>query len=126
MGLAELALSGCTLTLDHLYLYPGGMRLEHAIHAGAEVGLRFHPTRAAMSIGTNAGGLPPDSLVDGAPAILNDMIRVVDVFHDPRPGAMVRVGLAPGSPFSISRGLGGYGASRVRHGRDRTHQSGLE
>ena len=105
MGLAELALSGCTLTLDHLYLYPGGMRLEHAIHAGAEVGLRFHPTRAAMSIGINAGNLPPDSLVEGAPAILNDMIRVVDVFHDPRPGAMVRVGLAPGSPFSISRGL---------------------
>jgi cytosine/adenosine deaminase-related metal-dependent hydrolase len=69
------------------------------------VGLRFHPTRGAMSIGESAGGLPPDGLVEGEPAILTDMIRVVDAFHDPRPGAMVRVGLAPCSPFSVSRGL---------------------
>ncbi len=105
VGLAELALSGCTLTSDHLYLYPNGARLEDTIHAAAEVGLRFHPTRGAMSIGESAGGLPPDSLVEAEPAILNDMIRVVDAFHDPRPGAMVRVGLAPCSPFSVSRGL---------------------
>ena len=105
IGLAELALSGCTLTSDHLYVYPNGARLDDTIDAAREIGLRFHPTRGAMSIGTSAGGLPPDVLVEAEPAILRDMERVVDAFHDPAEGAMVRVGLAPCSPFSVSRDL---------------------
>ena len=104
-GLAELALSGCTLTSDHLYLYPNGARLEDTIDAAREIGMRFHPTRGAMSIGESAGGLPPDTLVEREEDILKDMARVVDAFHDPAEGAMVRVGLAPCSPFSVSRDL---------------------
>ncbi|KIC46950.1 hydroxydechloroatrazine ethylaminohydrolase [Ruegeria sp. ANG-S4] len=105
IGLAELALSGCTLSSDHLYLYPNGSRLDDTIAAAAEVGLRFQPTRGAMSIGESAGGLPPDSLVEAEDAILEDMIRVVDAFHDSSAGSMCRVGLAPCSPFSVSRDL---------------------
>ncbi len=105
LGLTELALSGCTTTSDHLYLFPNGSRLDDTIAAAAEVGLRFHPTRGAMSIGESDGGLPPDALVEREEAILADMARVADRFHDPRPGAMVRVGLAPCSPFSVSREL---------------------
>ncbi len=105
VGLAELALSGCSMSSDHLYLYPGGARLDDTIAAARAVGLRFHPTRGAMSIGETLGGLPPDSLVEAEAAILTDMIRVVDQFHDAAEGAMCRVGLAPCSPFTVSRDL---------------------
>lgn len=104
-GLAELALSGCTLSSDHHYIFPNGVSIDDTIAAAETIGIRFHATRGSMSVGQSAGGLPPDSLVEAEPAILNDCIRLIDRYHDPRPGAMVRIGIAPCSPFSVSREL---------------------
>ena len=105
IGLADLALSGCTLSSDHLYMFPNGARLDDTIDAAHTIGIRFHPTRGSMSIGESDGGLPPDSLVEDEAAILKDSIRLIDDYHNPTDGAMVRVGLAPCSPFSVSREL---------------------
>lgn len=105
IGLAELAMSGCTCSSDHLYMYPNGSRLDDSIEAAANIGIRFTATRGAMSIGESKGGLPPDQLVEDETAILKDSERVVDAYHDATEGAMVQVGLAPCSPFSVSREL---------------------
>ena len=105
VGLAELALSGCSLSSDHLYLFPNSGRLDDTIAAAAEIGMRFHPTRGAMSIGESDGGLPPDHLVEREADILEDCIRVIDAHHDSSEGSMCRVGVAPCSPFSVSRDL---------------------
>ena len=121
VGLAELALSGCTTSSDHHYVYPNGVTLDDTIHAAAEVGLRFHPTRGSMSIGVSKGGLPPDALVEEEAAILRDSVRVVDRFHDPAPGSMCRVGLAPCSPFSVSRDLMAETAALARDKGVRLH-----
>ena len=104
-GCAELALSGCSTTSDHQYLFPHGSRLDDAIKGAMDVGIRFTATRGSMSIGESKGGLPPDALTENESTILEDCLRVIDTFHDPRPHAMLRVALAPCSPFSVSREL---------------------
>jgi cytosine/adenosine deaminase-related metal-dependent hydrolase len=105
VGLAELALSGCTMTSDHLYLFPNGARLDDTIAAAARSGCAFTHTRRDVDRAKAMAGCRPTALVEDEAAILDDCIRVIDAFHDPRPGAMVRVGVAPCSPFSVSREL---------------------
>ncbi len=105
VGLAELLLSGCTATTDHLYLFPNGVRLDDEILAAQELGVRFHPCRGSMSLGRSRGGLPPDEVVEDEEAVLRDWERVVDTFHDPQPYAMCRIAVAPCSPFSVTPDL---------------------
>ena len=104
-AMAELLLSGCTTSSDHLYLYPNGAKLDDTISAAQHIGMRFHAMRGSMSVGESAGGLPPDSLVENEDAILKDSQRIVEQFHDANRYAMIRVGLAPCSPFSVSTDL---------------------
>ncbi len=104
-AMAELLQSGCTTSSDHLYLYPNGCRLEDSLQSASEIGMRFHATRGSMSVGRSQGGLPPDILTEREPAILADCQRLIESHHDARRLSMVRIGVAPCSPFSVSRDL---------------------
>ena len=104
-ALAELALSGCTIASDHLYLFPNGSRLDDEIAAAQEIGLRIQASRGSMSLGQSQGGLPPDSVVDSEDAILKDSQRLIEQYHNPDPGAMVQIVLAPCSPFTVTSDL---------------------
>ncbi len=114
LAMAELLLSGCTTSSDHLYIFPNGVTLEDQLAAAKTIGMRFHASRGAMSVGESQGGLPPDSLVERESDILRDMQRVAERWHDPNEGAMVRVVLAPCSPFSVSQDLMRETASLAR------------
>lgn len=105
IGCAEMMLTGCTTSSDHLYLYPNGSKLDDEILSAQEIGIRFTATRGSMSIGESKGGLPPDILTEGEPSILADCERVVNRYHDGKRHSMMHVSLAPCSPFSVSKDL---------------------
>jgi cytosine/adenosine deaminase-related metal-dependent hydrolase len=113
-ALSELALSGCTTSSDHLYLFPNGSSLDDEIEAAGSVGLRLHASRGSMSLGESKGGLPPDSVVDSEEHILADSERLIRKYHDPNPGSMVQIVLAPCSPFSVTGELMKQSAALAR------------
>ncbi|VVE03089.1 8-oxoguanine deaminase [Pandoraea cepalis] len=114
-AMAELLLSGCTTSSDHLYIYPNGCKLDHSIEAAAEIGMRFHASRGSMSVGQSQGGLPPDRVVEREDDILTDTQRLIETYHDAGRYAMLRVVVAPCSPFSVSRDLMRESATMARH-----------
>jgi 8-oxoguanine deaminase len=114
VSMAELILSGCTTSSDHQYLFPNGCRLEDAIESAATIGMRFHACRGSMSVGRSKGGLPPDGLVEQEPAILADTLRLIEAFHDGERHAMLRIAVAPCSPFSVSPELMRQSAALAR------------
>ncbi len=122
-GLAALARSGCSTSTDHHYVFPrdAGDLLEVEIGAAGSVGLRFHPCRGSMDLGRSDGGLPPDEVVEDRDAILAASEDAISRFHDPGRGAMVRVALAPCSPFSVTRGLMSDAAELARRRGVRLH-----
>lgn len=121
LAMAELILSGCTSSSDHLYLYPNDVRLDDTIRAASEIGMRFHPTRGSMSVGESKGGLPPDSIVEDEAAILKDTRRLIEEHHDQARYSMLRVGVAPCSPFSVSQDLMRESAALARSYGVRLH-----
>lgn len=123
VGLAELALSGCTTTTDHHYIFPRGVVgiLEAEVDVAGEIGLRFHPCRGSMDLGKSKGGLPPDSVVEDTEAILTHTEEVVKRLHNPAPGSMLRVAIAPCSPFSVTQQLMRESAALARHLGVRLH-----
>ncbi|MFM7705439.1 MAG: amidohydrolase family protein, partial [Rubrivivax sp.] len=121
VAMAELLLSGCTTSSDHLYLYPNGVRLDDSIEAAAAIGMRFHAAHGSMSVGESAGGLPPDALVEDEARILADTQRLIETYDDKGRYAMLRVVAAPCSPFSVSRDLTRESATLARALGTRMH-----
>lgn len=121
IAMAELLLSGCTTSSDHLYIYPNGVRLDDSIEAARQIGMRFVATRGSMSVGQSQGGLPPDRVVEREDDILRDTQRLIETHHNADHGAMTQVAVAPCSPFSVSRDLMKSSAELARHYRVRLH-----
>jgi cytosine/adenosine deaminase-related metal-dependent hydrolase len=121
VGLAELALSGCTTVFDHAYLFQNGCRVDDQIAAAAEIGVRFVASRGSMSLGQSLGGLPPDNCVENEDAILADCQRVIGRYHDAGHGAMLQIVLAPCSPFSVTGRLMRDTAAMARSAGVRLH-----